>query len=1033
MAMAIMMKKRSMPQRKRKQTISLAAAAVAKLFVSLLVLSSILYSHTAAADATTTTTTKEPLDFLNEDSVVLITGAAGFIGSELALTLHRTYAPKKILLVDSMDSTDNLNRADDLALFEFKRQRVFRVLQTLGSAAHFFRVDFCPIIPEYFDHDAAVLDFIFRRHDDVTHVVHLADPYHRGGSLFESGSDVGGNGGSQRPLTKQIIPRVKGQPKAGMMEALLEQIRKAGNETGRVPHLTYASSSDVYNHLRPNNKNDNQDPNPPPFREDRPITTPSTLAGASKLIDEILAQTYHQAQQTQGGQGQGLYSVGLRFFCVYGPWGLPGSPVFEMAERAVTGDTHLLPQDVEFDVTATGTNSAPGTGTGTATTVLDHTWDFVYIDDAVDAIMSAMQFRPVDDVHGKSPEPIVINVGSGEGRTLRDVGKLVQEYFPQAKLPTIKSVADQESSSKTSTTATPTVSLASTDRARQLLGYEPRVSFQQGMENVLTWHYDRAFPYGGRNPDAIKSNSTEEYIASQGIVACSPYDDECLRGTPVFPCASECSHEGQCLPSVYDDVVTYTKLLTAACEVVMYTVALEEDLLVIPSAQAQVSTTSKSHVEQNSDDNSFCNIAFVSDTSPLVQRLEADRGPFSTRSGQVLLHGFWALVPVTVSTFAAESKGTLSLLPKLSPGLFFTSTTRRAIYCDPDVIFDNIDTLLEEASMQPFSDDAEGATAILIGKGPSTGQGNARARETTASVQSTVQEHAYRMVRIAVIDELYGEGFSQHLDSSFVVHTMNSDDSRLFRCDVFGEVVQWGVTTDRSAFEFILGLHDMWSRVLVVKAGQEPWWIGQGVETIPEGSDIREEQYRRRRLEEDLDSEEDVDGEGDDGIAPDDKKTGDGDGDGEGDDGITPDDKKTGDDGVSPDGKKSPWNSIGDHNGFGEQVDKTKVAPDGQNLPGEQVEGNSDANEDDEAASKETEVDDDGDGNGNDNAKNNEVRDNTQPKSNQPGHPKVKRDVSSYDIWMGILSSTNVRYFARIVPASTVGAVRLESAPVATN
>jgi nucleoside-diphosphate-sugar epimerase len=985
--------------RKRKRTLPLAAA-VAQLFVSLLVVSS------ALADT---------LDFLNEDSVVLITGAAGFIGSELALTLHRTFAPKKILLLDSMDSRttdsytstdnneeDNNYHEDDLALFEFKRQRVFRVLQTLGATAHFFRVDFCPNIPEYFDHDVAVLDFIFRQHSDVTHVVHLADHYHRGGSFFDTTTETTTSTTAdtsaftdnttttdytnRRRLTKQVIPRVKGQPKAGMMEALLEQIRKVGNQTGRVPHLTYASSSDVYNHLRPNNNNNksnDNNPNPPPFREDKPITSPSTLAGASKLIDEILAQTYYQTE--------GLYSVGLRFFCVYGPWGLPGSPVFEMAERAVTGDSLLLPQDAVSH---------------TDTAALDHVWDFVYIDDAVDAIMSAMQFRPATKNNGDDddkPGPVVINVGSGQGSTLRDIGNLIQEYFPRAKLPSQKASESADGAAA----ATPTVSFASIDRAHQLLGYEPRVSLQQGMENVLAWHYDRAFPYGGRNHGTIKSNSTEEYIASQGIVACSRYDNECLRGTPVFPCASECSHEGQCLPSFYDDVTAYTKLLTAACEVVMYTVDLDENLLVIPSAQAQVSTTSKSHIQGNSG--SFCNIAFVSDTSPLVQRLEASRGSFSTRSGssdgssgsasrdRVLMHGFWAIVPVTVSTFAAESKDMLSLLPKLSPGLFFTSTTHRAIYCDPDVIFDNIDTLLEEASMQPYSDDAEGATAMLIGKGPSSGKANARGQETPASVQSTVQEHAYRMVRIAVIDELFGEGFAQQLDSSFVVHTLNSDDSRLFRCDVFGEVVQWGVTSDRSAFEFILGLHDMWSRVLVAKAGQEPWWIGQGVETIPEGSENREEQYRRRRLEE-VDSEEDTDGDGDDGIVPDDKK--------------------------SPAKQSGTWDAVGDHNGFGGQVDETKVVPGGENLPRNEGEGSSDtdAKDEDEAGSQESKDGDDDTNGGR----------YTQPKTSQQGPPRKKRDVSSYDIWMGILSSTNVRYFARIVPASTVGAVHLESAPIAS-
>ena len=44
-----------------------------------------------------------PPDFFVEDeSVILITGAAGFLGSELALALHRTYSPKLIILVDRM-------------------------------------------------------------------------------------------------------------------------------------------------------------------------------------------------------------------------------------------------------------------------------------------------------------------------------------------------------------------------------------------------------------------------------------------------------------------------------------------------------------------------------------------------------------------------------------------------------------------------------------------------------------------------------------------------------------------------------------------------------------------------------------------------------------------------------------------------------------------------------------------------------------------------------------------------------------------
>ena len=43
-------------------------------------------------------------DYFTSESVVLITGAAGFVGSELAMALHRTYNPKKIICVDSMEN-----------------------------------------------------------------------------------------------------------------------------------------------------------------------------------------------------------------------------------------------------------------------------------------------------------------------------------------------------------------------------------------------------------------------------------------------------------------------------------------------------------------------------------------------------------------------------------------------------------------------------------------------------------------------------------------------------------------------------------------------------------------------------------------------------------------------------------------------------------------------------------------------------------------------------------------------------------------
>ena len=171
---------------------------------------------------------------LTSDSVVLITGAAGFIGSELAITLKRTYDIKKLLLVDNLGLDSENERSfvpppkkggdderkkamyetiseEELSLFEYKRQRAFRIFHELTSPEYdddyysiieggdekeeeemdgvsitkrtnnksesirFYRADMRPSIPEYFDFgEVPLLEGIFMSHPDITHVVHLA-------------------------------------------------------------------------------------------------------------------------------------------------------------------------------------------------------------------------------------------------------------------------------------------------------------------------------------------------------------------------------------------------------------------------------------------------------------------------------------------------------------------------------------------------------------------------------------------------------------------------------------------------------------------------------------------------------------------------------------------------------------------------------------------------------------------------------------------------------------------------------------------
>jgi len=881
-----------------------------------------------------------PADFLTNDSVVMITGASGFLGSELALALYRTYSPKRIILVDRM--VDHPQTQEELALFEFQRQRSFHVLQTLKSTARFYRVDFSPMIPEYFDlGEVPVLDHIFREHPDITHVVHLADPYPHS--------------------AVQVVPREKEVPKAGMVEALMEQLAKHRRETGRLPHFCYASSFEVY----PFAFNATV---PQPLTETLPLSTPSSLRGASKMMDEMLAKLYYDTK--------GIYSVGLRFFSVYGPWGVPGSPLFEMAERAVTGDLATMDKD---DNTMRGFRES--------------VHDFVYIDDAVDAVMAAMQFRPQVSTsspatvaeNGESwhePHPVIFNVATGHGHSLEDVAKIMQEFFPTD--------GDKQSHMHAGHGTKPTVSVGSTKRAESVLGYRPQVSMRDGIIKTLAWHYDRAFPYGGRQNKKEHSNEKSDYIASQGIESCLPYDKECLRAAPVFPCASECSHEAQCTKSYFDEVIAWTQSLTSECETVLYTVDLDESLSIVPSAHLKLKTTSKSFLKGN------CNLAFVLEQSRLVQSLRNSyRMSSFIGSGQnkLLRNGAWILVPLNVPSNTSEDldSDVVKLLPKLSPGLFFGSNTKRAIYVDSNILLDSIPNLLREAATQPYNEEMEGATAMLIGRGTpkdyfsDEDEDNMGTNQRALDSSSTlVQNSAYRMVRIAVADKLFGDGFMELLDSRWMVHTLQSDDARLFRCDVLGEVVQWEVDSDRSALEFVLGLHDMWSRVIVKASGVSPWWIGDNVVTVPEQHIIR-----RRLMEES-------------GIDKENQQ-------------VTSDRTPTSDEDDNLETEARAINGkIVESSDDDEILEETsdEQNPDDSERGGFVL---------DAGAQQEVAADEEKRGESSDEHDDDELQ-----AGEREGGEDLERDFSAYDTWMGILSSSSVKYFVRIVKSSEVGVVSID-------
>lgn len=171
-----------------------------------------------------------------------------------------------------------------------------------------------------------------------------------------------------------------------------------------------------------------------PFTEDSYPLNPRSPYGASKAAAEIYAQMWSDLQ--------GLSVTVLRFFSVYGPWGRPDMAPFILARQVLRDETIFLSKDRQRD--------------------------FTYIDDVVAGILLALE-RKFDFE--------VINLGRGEPVELRSfVGALEAAAGKKAH------VVDRE--------APPgemRVTFANTKKAKELLGYEPKVSVEEGTKKLVDW------------------------------------------------------------------------------------------------------------------------------------------------------------------------------------------------------------------------------------------------------------------------------------------------------------------------------------------------------------------------------------------------------------------------------------------------------------------------------------------------------------------------------------------------------------------
>ena len=206
---------------------------------------------------------------------ILVTGAAGFIGSNLVLKLLAEEPECRIT------GLDNLNDYYDVSLKEWRLERI----SSVGGNWRFVKGDLA---------DKALIDRLFEE------------------ERFDIVVNLAAQAGVRYSITN---PDAYIQSNIIGFYNILEACRHYP-----VKHLVYASSSSVYGSNRK-----------VPYSVEDMVDNPVSLYAATKKSNELLAHAYSKLYN--------IPSTGLRFFTVYGPAGRPDMAYFGFTNKLLAGKT----------------------------------------------------------------------------------------------------------------------------------------------------------------------------------------------------------------------------------------------------------------------------------------------------------------------------------------------------------------------------------------------------------------------------------------------------------------------------------------------------------------------------------------------------------------------------------------------------------------------------------------------------------------------------------------------------------------------
>lgn len=193
-----------------------------------------------------------------------------------------------------------------------------------------------------------------------------------------------------------------------------------------VKEFVYASSSSVYG-----------DQPTAPFHEEQLTDKPLSIYAATKKADEEIAYVYHHLY--------GMHCVGLRFFTVYGPYGRPDMAMISFAENISKGIAIRLFNEGKMKR------------------------DFTYIDDIVEGVVKALT-----NIQGHE----VINLGNHNPVELLTFVELLEKGLGKSAVKELLPIQPGEAIH----------THADISKAQKLLGWEPKVSFEEGVKGFIDWY-----------------------------------------------------------------------------------------------------------------------------------------------------------------------------------------------------------------------------------------------------------------------------------------------------------------------------------------------------------------------------------------------------------------------------------------------------------------------------------------------------------------------------------------------------------------